>query len=98
MGSLRRGEAIDIYGRPLFGPVMVDNPFLDYPADLDCWCGSGVKSAECCLPKMSKKIPRKDAAIGDAYMKYVREQLAKREGWKPERQEKKLILLKPVVE
>ncbi len=78
----------DSRGRKL--EPMVRNPFLDYPKKLLCWCGSKHKAGVCCLPKMAKMIPEREAGIGRDYMKYVKEQLAKRDGWRPERAKREL--------
>src|ERR1700722_159470 len=35
------------------------NPLLRYPRNALCFCGSGLKSKKCCLPKIPMTIPTK---------------------------------------
>jgi uncharacterized protein YchJ len=78
------GELVDLRGLPL-SRAKCRNPMLDYPKMLPCWCGSGKASKRCCLPKMAKEIPVRDAKAGDQYMAYVRERMAEIKDWQPER-------------
>lgn len=36
------------------------NPLLRYPRNSLCFCGSGIKSKKCCLPKIPMAIPMKE--------------------------------------
>lgn len=47
------------------------NPLRNYPRDLVCWCGSGAKAKDCCLPKQAKICTAKQAVILKRYMKYI---------------------------
>lgn len=38
-------------------PGIVWNPLARYPRNKGCFCGSGVKSKRCCLPKISRAVP-----------------------------------------
>jgi hypothetical protein len=48
------------------------NPFLKYPRNMECYCGSGVKYKRCCISTDPLAIPKKAAEIAKPLIDRVR--------------------------
>lgn len=48
------------------------NPMLEYPRNLRCFCGTGVKYKHCCFSKQSKYIPAAMASDLAGYITHVK--------------------------
>ena len=48
------------------------NPYLKYPRNKECYCGSGKKFKKCCLETEALAIPKKAAEIAKPLIDRVR--------------------------
>jgi len=47
------------------------NPLKKFPRNEYCWCGSFLKSKNCCLPKQPNTLPSEMASVAKKYMNYI---------------------------
>lgn len=47
------------------------NPLLKYPPNINCFCGTYAKAKKCCLPKLKRIIPERDAIPLRTYIEYI---------------------------
>ena len=80
-------KRIDIHEKAL-EPTMVSNPFIKWPSNLSCFCGSGRKFKKCCQGKIGKTVTEAESSTlkhdFDRILKYAQSLAAKGERYQLE--------------
>jgi len=73
-GIRRKPEPVDIHkvkpGKVIYAPKpgFEPNPFLGYPRNSKCFCGSGKKFKYCCKKRQPRLLVNEKAAIARSYL------------------------------